>query len=132
MLKLAIIAFSMTAALLNITTAYAQPYANPDGLWEIDSADSRYQVTTCGPDGELCGELVWLGNGAETPENLPYLNTLLIDHAVKAGESTWEGQLNLFGQTAAGTITQYANNRIELTGCIFMVLCRSYHLLRIN
>ena len=39
---------------------------SPEGRWEIEFRDSRYEVTLCGDDGtELCGKLVWLGNGAD-------------------------------------------------------------------
>lgn len=104
--------------------------ASPEGMWEIEMRDSRYSVELCGDGTQLCGTLVWLGNGADTPDNLPYLNTLLIDHAVASGPNEWRGDLHIYGQTAAGTITQVSDDQITLRGCAFLVVCKSYQLYR--
>ncbi|UXN75364.1 hypothetical protein N8D56_11560 [Devosia sp. A8/3-2] len=93
----AIAAFGLTVA------ATLPALASPEGLWEIESKDSRYKVTLCGDGTQLCAELIWLGNGADSPENLPYLNTLLIDHAPQTQPNEWKGELHLYGQTAGGT-----------------------------
>ena len=118
--------------LFSLGQASAQELKAPDGLWEIESKDSRYEVTTCGPEAQLCGELVWLGNGADNAKNLPYLNTLLIDHAEKVAPGRWTGQLSLFGQTASGTIRQVSDDQIEIEGCVFLVVCKSYDLYRLE
>lgn len=105
--------------------------ASPVGMWEIEMRDSRYNVTLCGDGTQLCAELVWLGNGAEQqPENLPYLNTLLIDHATPTRANQWKGELNIYGQKAAGTITQVSADQISLRGCVALVLCRTYQMYR--
>ena len=117
--------FALAAASID-----AQELRTPDGLWEIQSGDSRYEVTTCGPEGQLCGTLVWLGGGADNAETRPYLNTTLIDHAEQVGAGQWEGQLSLFGQTASGTISQSTDNQIEIRGCVAFVVCKSYYLRR--
>lgn len=105
---------------------------SPVGTWEIESRDSRYEVTLCGDGTQLCAELVWLGNGADTEDNLPYLNTLLIDHAPQVGPNQWKGELHLYGQTASGTITQLDNGRISLEGCFLLVVCRTYEMYRME
>lgn len=104
--------------------------ASPEGLWEIEMRDSRYQVALCGDGSQLCATLVWLGNGADTPDNLPYLNTLLIDHASATGPNEWRGDLHIYGQTAAGTITQVSDDQITLRGCAFGIICKSYQMYR--
>lgn len=104
--------------------------ASPEGLWEIESRDSRYDVTFCGDGTQLCAELVWLGNGADNATNMPYLNTLLIDRATQTGPGEWKGDLHLFGQTAGGTITEVNADQITLRGCVAMVLCKSYQMYR--
>lgn len=129
-MKLLTTAASAALLLIGCGTANAQALAAPDGLWEISSKDSRYEVTTCGPEGQLCGKLTWLGNGADNATNLPYLNTMLIDHAELVEPGQWKGQLSLFGQTAAGTITQTDNDNIEIRGCVIVVVCKSYFLTR--
>lgn len=118
---------------LGASSASAQTLKSPEGTWEIEMRDSRYEVALCGEnDSQLCGTLIWLGNGADTPDNTPYLNTLLIDHAAKTGDSQWKGDLHIYGQSAAGTITQVSDDVIRLEGCAFMVVCKTYQLYRIN
>ena len=109
----------------------AQPaLASPEGVWEIEMRDSRYSVELCGDGTQLCGTLIWLGNGADNATNLPYLNTLLIDHARPARANQWNGDLHLFGQTAAGTITQVSADEIQLKGCVALVICKTYRMFR--
>lgn len=111
--------------------AMAQTLASPVGTWEIEMRDSRYRVEMCGDDGKsLCGTLIWLGNGADSADNLPYLNTLMIDHATPAGDNQWNGALHIYGQSASGKITQISDDQISLEGCAFMVICKTYQLYR--
>lgn len=110
--------------------AATQAMASPVGLWEIEMRDSRYEVTLCGDGTELCAELVWLGNGADNAENLPYLNTMLIDHARQTRPGQWKGDLHIYGQSAAGTITQVSADQITLKGCVAFVICKSYQMYR--
>lgn len=118
-------------AALALTVAATLPaLASPEGTWEIESRDSRYKVTLCGDGTQLCAELVWLGNGGDSAENLPYLNTLLIDHAPQIKPNQWKGDLHLYGQTASGTITQVGEDQISLRGCFMVVVCRTYQMYR--
>lgn len=110
--------------------AMAPTLASPVGVWEIEMRDSRYDVTLCGDGTQLCAELIWLGNGADSAENLPYLNTMLIDHAVQTGPVEWKGELHIYGQSAAGTITQVREDQITLRGCVALVICKSYQMYR--
>jgi uncharacterized protein (DUF2147 family) len=110
--------------------AVAPATASPVGVWEIEMRDSRYNVTLCGDGTQLCGELIWLGNGADNAENLPYLNTMIIDHAQPTGPNRWKGSLNLYGNRAQGTITQVSENQITLQGCVLYVICKAYQLYR--
>lgn len=119
----------MVSAMLAMP-ALAQSLASPVGTWEIEMRDSRYRVELCGDGSQLCGTLIWLGNGADSAENLPYLNTLMIDHAPQIGPNRWKGDLHIFGQTAAGTITQVSDDQITLTGCVFAVICKTYQMYR--
>ncbi|KRA50187.1 hypothetical protein ASD80_16660 [Devosia sp. Root635] len=104
--------------------------ASPVGTWEIEMRDSRYSVEMCGDGTQLCGTLIWLGNGADNEENLPYLNTLLIDHAAQTGPQEWKGDLHIYGQTAGGTITQVSEDEIVLEGCVVFVVCKTYRMYR--
>ena len=104
--------------------------ASPEGIWEIEMRDSRYQVEYCGDGTALCGTLIWLGKGADSEKNRPYLNTLMIDHAKPSGPDRWKGELHIYGQTASGTITQVSDDEIKLEGCALLVVCKSYRLYR--
>jgi uncharacterized protein (DUF2147 family) len=109
----------------------AQPaLASPEGTWEIEMRDSRYNVELCGDGTQLCATLIWLGNGADNKENLPYLNTLLIDHAQQVGPNQWKGDLSIYGQHASGTITQVSEDQITLEGCVIFVICKTYQMYR--
>lgn len=119
------------AALVGLLLA-APALASPAGLWEIESRDSRYQVSLCGDGTQLCARLVWLGNGADSPQNLPYLNTMLIDGARPTGPGQWQGDLHLYGQTAGGTITQVNAQEMTLRGCVALVICKTYRMFRIG
>ena len=120
----------LAASAMLAVPALAQSLASPVGTWEIEMRDSRYRVEMCGDGNQLCGTLIWLGNGADSPENLPYLNTLMIDHAPQIGPNRWKGDLHIYGQTAAGTITQVSDDQITLTGCVFAVICKTYQMYR--
>jgi uncharacterized protein (DUF2147 family) len=117
-------------AVIAVGGAYAQSLQSPVGTWEIEMRDSRYRVEMCGDGTQLCGTLIWLGNGADNAENLPYLNTLMIDHAPSIGPNQWQGNLHIYGQTAAGKITQVSDDQITLEGCAFMVVCKTYQMYR--
>ena len=119
------------AILLGLATALPA-MASPVGKWEIEFRDSRYDVTMCGDGSQLCAELIWLGNGADNAENMPYLNTMLIEGATPTKPGQWKGKLHLFGQTADGTISQVSADQITLRGCVALVLCKSYQLYRMS
>lgn len=122
--------FPRLAAFTLAALATAPALASPVGVWEIEMRDSRYNVTMCGDGTQLCAELIWLGNGADNAENLPYLNTLLIDHASQTKPNQWKGSLSIYGQAAAGTITMVGPDQITLKGCVAFVICRTYQMYR--
>lgn len=119
------------AALVSVVLLAAPAMASPEGVWEIEMRDSRYRVELCGPQGDqLCATLIWLGNGADSPENLPYLNTLLIDHATPTGPNRWKGDLHVYGQSGQGTITQVGADQLTIRGCAFVIACKTYQMYR--
>lgn len=124
-----ILAKSLAAIALSLAVV-APAMASPEGVWEIEMRDSRYSVELCGDGTQLCGTLIWLGNGADNAENLPYLNTMIIDHARPVGPHKWQGDLNLYGNRASGTITQVSQDQITLKGCVVFVICRTYQMYR--
>lgn len=121
------LALTVAMSLLTLNVAQA---ASPEGIWEIEMRDSRYDVRLCGDGQALCATLIWLGNGADNAENLPYLNTLMIDHARPAGPNRWLGELHVYGQSASGTITQVGPDQITLKGCFLGIFCKTYQMYR--
>lgn len=117
------------AALLGLASVLPA-MASPAGKWEIEFGDSRYDVTMCGDGTQLCAELIWLGNGADNAENMPYLNTLLVDRATPSKPGQWKGKLHLFGQTADGTISHVSADQLNVRGCIAFVLCKNFKMYR--
>lgn len=129
MLKKTISALAISLALAPV--ALAQDLPSPEGVWQIESRDSRYRVEMCGEDEEaLCGTLIWLAQSARSDENLQYMDSMVIDHARPTGDGVWRGNLHLWGHTANGTITQTNADTIELQGCAFFIVCRTYTLHR--
>jgi uncharacterized protein (DUF2147 family) len=120
----------LLSGLILLAASGAPVLASPEGIWEIEMGDSRYRVEMCGDGTELCGTLIWLGKGADSPENRPYLNTMMIDHAEQVGQGKWRGELHLYGQSASGTITQVSDDQITLKGCVAVVICKSYQMYR--
>ncbi len=112
-----------------LIAAPAMAQVSPAGTWEIEMRDSRYEIALCGDGTALCATLVWLGKGADLPENRAYMNKQLIE-APPAGTDQWRGALHLFGHSAAVTITQVSKDEITARGCVFFVICRTYSLFR--
>lgn len=106
--------------------------ASPVGEWEIETGSQRYDVTMCGDGTQLCATLTWLGKGDDTPKNQPYLNTMVIDHAPLIRANQWRGELHLYGKTATGTITQVGEDLVQLRGCYFFVICKTYMMHRLK
>ena len=117
-------------AFLAAGAAPAAELASPEGIWELEFRDSHFRISYCGGES-LCAELVWLSPGASTPEKTIYLNTLVLDHARPAGPNQWKGEVNLLGERAAGTIRLLSDTELSLTGCKFVVLCRTYMMYRL-
>ena len=54
----------------------------------------------------------------------------MIDHAPQTAPNQWKGDLHIYGQTAAGTITQVSDDQITLKGCAFGIICKTYQMYR--
>lgn len=103
------------------------------GVWQPDNKESDYQATLCGDDQQrLCLQLVALRAGADKPKNRPYLGKNIVDGAKPKGDKSWQGQLNLFGQTADATFTLKGPDVLEMSGCAYLVVCKTIKLNRIK
>ena len=103
------------------------------GVWQPDNKESDYQATLCGDDQQrLCLQLVALRAGADKPKNRPYLGKNIVEGAKPKGENSWKGELNLFGQTADATFTLKGPDVLEMSGCAYVVVCKTITLNRIK
>ena len=120
------------AALTMLLSGVGHAYASPAGLWELDSRDTRFQIELCGDGTQLCGTLVWLSDADYNDQYLPYLNTPMATRVAQVGPNRWKGAMRLFGNDISGTITQRSEDQMTLTGCAFLVVCKTYQMFRVT
>ncbi len=101
----------------------------PVGVWEADNRESRYKVTLCGDGTQLCAELVWIRPKDINRRNKQYLNTYVVYEAVRSRPAEWKGNINVYGTTYGGSVKIINQNKLLLTGCIF-ILCETFELNR--
>lgn len=97
--------------------ALANTLPSPAGTWQITSGESRYKVEMCGDGTALCATLVWLREDVRTPENLAYLNKMVVVEARQARPLKWEGEVTHEGKTYRGNITLIDGNTLRMAGC---------------
>jgi uncharacterized protein (DUF2147 family) len=110
-------AAAILAFILTVAPAFGANLATPAGTWQTTSGESRYEVEMCGDGAALCATLVWLRDDAKTPENLAYLNKMVVVEAEQARPQKWEGQVTYEGKTYRGNITLIDGNTLRMAGC---------------
>lgn len=108
----------------------APAMASPEGVWELETRDTRFQLELCGDGTQVCGQLVWLSDDEYNKQYQPYLNTPMADRLRPDGASRWKGEMQLFGHKLAGTLTQRSQDHMTLQGCAFLVVCKTYEMYR--
>ncbi len=101
----------------------------PVGQWEADNKESRYDVTLCGDGTQLCAELVWIRPRDINRRNKQFLNTYVVYEAVRSRPAEWRGDIMVYGTTYGGSVRIINQNKLLLTGCIF-ILCETFELNR--
>jgi uncharacterized protein (DUF2147 family) len=109
-----------------------QAMASPAGLWELETADTRFELQLCGDGTQLCGQLVWLKDVDYNEQYKPYLNTPMAAGVRQTGPNRWKGDMRLMGQSISGTITQQSEDHMTLQGCAFLVVCKTYQMYRVS
>lgn len=130
MARMASMAGGLMAAMLLASASIGAAQANPNGVWELDTHDTRIQLALCGDGTQLCGTLVWLSDADYNKQYEPYLNAPVANGIAATGPNRWKGAMQLFGQKITGTITQQSETQMTLQGCVLMVLCKSYTMQR--
>jgi hypothetical protein len=127
----------IASRMLALATAFVSmltpALASPAGLWELETEDTRFELYMCGDgDRQLCGRLVWLSDDDYNDQYLPYLNRTMADYMRSDGDGRWEGRIELLGYRLQGTITQRSEDHLTLSGCAFLVVCRTYEMYRME
>jgi uncharacterized protein (DUF2147 family) len=104
--------------------------ASPNGVWELDTRDTRIELQLCGDGTKLCGTLVWLSDDDYNKQYQRYLNTPVTTGMAAVGAGKWKGKLRLLGYDMSGSITQQSEDQMTLSGCAFLVVCKTYQLYR--
>jgi uncharacterized protein (DUF2147 family) len=104
--------------------------ASPDGVWELETRDTRIQLNICGDGQQLCGALVWLSDADYNERYKPLLNKPMMERVTQVSPTQWRGKMRLFGHSAQGTITQVSEDQLTLEGCVLLVVCKTYQLYR--
>lgn len=130
--KMFSVVLALIASFAMVAAPMAAPKKTPEGLWELDSRDTRFEAALCEGD-KLCVTLVWLAEGARSPENMAYMNKRFIDRADRVQDRAWRGQFNLYGWVAKGKVTQESDDVMNLRGCVLAgVVCKDFKLYRVE
>lgn len=126
--RLGVIAGVMMALALGAGAAQA----SPNGVWELDSRDTRIALALCGDGTQLCGTLVWLSDVDYNEQYKPFLNAPVAEAIAQSGPNRWKGAMRLFGHKIQGTITQQSETQMTLQGCALLVVCKTYQMFRVS
>jgi uncharacterized protein (DUF2147 family) len=106
----------------------------PVGVWEAVNGLSRYTVSYCGEGGdELCAYVSWIHPDVIVKrDNARFLNRTVFDHLKRVGDWRWHGTVNFQGYEVEGSVELLEPNVLRVTGCVFLVLCQTGDLPRVD
>jgi uncharacterized protein (DUF2147 family) len=131
---------SMTAAaagLLALSLACAPTAAQKAedalGVWLNPENGSNVEFYKCGAG--VCGRIVKVADGQKTDDknpdpakrNRPIVGLVIMQGAKQTGDNKWSGDLynREDGKTYSGTVTIKSKDRLDLSGCVALVLCKT-------
>lgn len=129
--------YSASAALLAValaSTGVRAETSNIYGIWQHPENGSQIETYPCGGGG-LCAKIKKIGDGQTTDQrnpdptqrNAPIIGLVIIWRAMPTSEGTWTGGIynRIDGHTYDGLLKLKGPNRLELTGCTAIVICRT-------
>ena len=119
-------------AALALACLSAPALASPSGIWELETRDTRFALNLCGDGTQLCGALVWLSDADYNDQYKPFLNRSMGDALRPSGQGEWKGTMSFMGYRLNGTITQNSEDHMTLSGCAFLVICKTYQMYRVT
>jgi uncharacterized protein (DUF2147 family) len=131
---------SMTAAAAGLlalslggTPVAAQKAEDALGVWLHPENGSNVEFYKCGEG--VCGKIVKVADGQKTDDknpdpakrNRPIVGLVIMQGAKKTGDNKWSGDLynREDGKTYSGTVTIKSRDRLDLSGCVALVLCKT-------
>ncbi|MEO9297720.1 hypothetical protein [Devosia alba] len=124
--------FAMAAGLVMLAGGAGAAIASPNGVWELDSRDTRIALQLCGDGTQLCGTLVWLSDVDYNKQYERFLNSPVASAIKQTGPNRWKGDMQLLGHKINGTITQRSETQMTLQGCAFLVVCKTYQMFKVS
>lgn len=119
-------------AMMMLAASAGTAQAAPNGVWELDSRDTRIALELCGDGTQLCGTLVWLSDVDYNEQYKPFLNAPVAEAISQSGPNRWKGAMQLFGHRIQGTITQQSDTQMTLQGCALLVICKTYQMFKVT
>jgi uncharacterized protein (DUF2147 family) len=131
---------SMTAAAAGLLAlslacapAAAQKAEDALGVWLNPENGSNVEFYKCGAG--VCGRIVKVADGQKTDDknpdpakrNRPIVGLVIMQGAKQTGDNKWSGDLynREDGKTYSGTVTIKSKDRLDLSGCVALVLCKT-------
>jgi uncharacterized protein (DUF2147 family) len=122
-------------------TASAQSADDAFGVWLNPENGSNIEFYKCGGDA-LCAKLTKVTDGQKTDDknpdpakrNQPIVGLVIMENARRSGANKWSGSLynRENGKSYSGTITVQSKDRLDLSGCVAGVFCRTVTWTRIK
>jgi uncharacterized protein (DUF2147 family) len=111
----------------------AQKAEDALGVWLHPENGSNVEFYKCGEG--VCGRIVKVVDGQKTDNknpdpakrNRPIVGLVIMQGAKKTGDNKWSGDLynREDGKMYSGTVTIKSRDRLDLSGCVALVLCKT-------
>lgn len=99
------------------------------GNWETGPRDYRYTFELCGPRGQdLCGTMTY--GLDQSPRIQRYVGKRAFDQVKRVGPQSWKGNIFFSGYSMNGTITMVGPDKIEIDGCVVLIICGEFAMYR--
>lgn len=119
--------------LIAVRGGLAQTPHDAFGIWQHPENGSLIETYPCG--GDMCAKIKKIADGQTTDRNnpdealrgKPIIGLVIVSHATQAGPESWSGKIynRIDGRTYEGQLTVKGRDRLELTGCTAVIVCRT-------
>jgi uncharacterized protein (DUF2147 family) len=116
------------AALALMLLGSTGAHADPSGIWQRSTGESRVRISSCGSN--YCGSIVWL----KDPSGPAKIGQRVFFDMAESGANKWSGKAfnPEDGKTYAGTMTLNGRS-LTTAGCVLGgIICRSVNWSKAN